>query len=266
MALLNADGKSPGGLACGSFGLVSRGSVLIHLNRKRPPCNLGSVLGCVSHTASENPSPVAVCVTATGAAAAASTTLPLLREALGADVPEVALRLFAGLCRRLSLQAGDMLYAEGESLGEMFVVDEGEVHLVAHGSTVNTVRRAAVLGHEALLTEPPPGAVRTASAVAATDAVVLVAHGSQVSDTPPSARTIPFPAVWTALSRRNRRSSHRFWYKVFPEEPLEEVLMVDARAPVRCSNGSILNHTLAHEAALLQHSTGAPLLNPPLKH
>jgi CRP-like cAMP-binding protein len=127
------------------------------------------------------------------AAAAASTTLPLLREALGAEVPEVPLRLFAGLCRRLSLRAGDILYAEGDSLGEMFVVDVGEVHLVAHGSTVNTIKRAAVLGHEALLTEPPPDAVRTVSAVAATDAVVLVAHTSQVRHTPPSTtHTIPF--------------------------------------------------------------------------
>lgn len=114
----------------------------------------------------------------------ASTTLPLLREALGAETPEVPLRTFAGLCRRLSLKPGDLLYAEGDSLGEMFVVDVGEVHLVAHGSTVNTVKRAAVLGHEALLIDPPPDAVRTASAVAATAAVVLVAHTSQVKPHP----------------------------------------------------------------------------------
>ena len=35
--LLNADGKPPGGLACGSFGL-SRGSSWNHLNRKPPVC------------------------------------------------------------------------------------------------------------------------------------------------------------------------------------------------------------------------------------
>jgi len=35
--LLNGDGKSPGGLAFGSFGLA-RGSVLNNLDRKRPLC------------------------------------------------------------------------------------------------------------------------------------------------------------------------------------------------------------------------------------
>ena len=37
--LLNADGKPPGGLSLWFIWAVSRGSVLNHLNRKRPLCS-----------------------------------------------------------------------------------------------------------------------------------------------------------------------------------------------------------------------------------
>lgn len=79
----------------------------------------------------------------------------------------------------------------------------GEVHLVAHGSTVDTLSRGAVFGHEALLTDHVGGqqAVRTTAAVAATDAAVLVAHTSQVSIHSGE----NFATMWVGTTRGDRK-------------------------------------------------------------
>jgi hypothetical protein len=41
-------------------------------------------------------------------------------------VADAALRMLSSLCRRVTLCAGDVIYAADEPLGQLFVVEAGE--------------------------------------------------------------------------------------------------------------------------------------------
>jgi CRP-like cAMP-binding protein len=65
----------------------------------------------------------------------------------------------------LAFPAGQTIFSEGEKGDSMYVVVEGEVNLVVHGTLVETLPAGGMFGEMALLAKEP----RTATAVASTD-------------------------------------------------------------------------------------------------
>jgi CRP-like cAMP-binding protein len=65
----------------------------------------------------------------------------------------------------LAFPAGQTIFREGENGDSMYVVVEGEVNLVVHGTLVETVPAGGMFGEMALLAKEP----RTATAIAGTD-------------------------------------------------------------------------------------------------
>jgi CRP-like cAMP-binding protein len=69
-----------------------------------------------------------------------------------------------------AVSAGDHVFEEGAANhDEMFVVVEGEIEIVTHGKTVETVAPGGIFGEMALVDRGP----RSAAAVAKTDAKVV---------------------------------------------------------------------------------------------
>jgi len=61
--------------------------------------------------------------------------------------------------------AGQTIFSEGQAGDVMYIVKEGEVDIVVHGKTVETIRSGDIVGEMALIDRHP----RSASAVARTD-------------------------------------------------------------------------------------------------
>ena len=62
-------------------------------------------------------------------------------------------------------QAGQLIFAEGDPAGKMYVVAEGEVEIYVHGHLVETLRAGGVFGEMGLIEQR----VRSAKVVAKTD-------------------------------------------------------------------------------------------------
>lgn len=66
----------------------------------------------------------------------------------------------------ITFAEGATIFSEGDEGETMYVVAEGEVNLIVHGTLVETLAPGGMFGEMALLGKKEP---RTASAVAATD-------------------------------------------------------------------------------------------------
>jgi len=64
----------------------------------------------------------------------------------------------------LSFDAGQQIFAEGDPGDVMFVVKEGDVEIVVHGTVVETLGPGSILGEMALIDRNP----RSATAIAKT--------------------------------------------------------------------------------------------------
>ncbi len=68
-----------------------------------------------------------------------------------------------------SVIAGDTIFSEGEAGDVAYVVTEGEIDLLVHGSSVETVRSGGIFGEMALIDRQ----TRSATATAKTDARIV---------------------------------------------------------------------------------------------
>lgn len=66
----------------------------------------------------------------------------------------------------IAFATGTTIFKEGDAGDVMYVVVEGEVNLIVHGTLVETLKPGGMFGEMALLAKKEP---RSASAVAATD-------------------------------------------------------------------------------------------------
>jgi len=81
----------------------------------------------------------------------------------------IEINIFRHAPDALTLQAGDMLFREGEAGDAMFAVTEGKVELTRDGTIIEDVGPGGILGEMALIDASP----RSASARAATPARVV---------------------------------------------------------------------------------------------
>jgi len=68
-----------------------------------------------------------------------------------------------------SVPAGQAIFREGEPGDVMFVVKEGEVDIIVHGTVIDTIGPGGLIGEMALIDKQP----RSATAVAKSDAKLV---------------------------------------------------------------------------------------------
>ena len=87
----------------------------------------------------------------------------------------VAINIFKHSKDAIPVEAGTILFREGDAGAEMFAVVEGEIDLVRDGTTIETVGEGGIFGELALVDT----AIRGASAQARTAARVVRVDKSQ---------------------------------------------------------------------------------------
>jgi CRP/FNR family transcriptional regulator, cyclic AMP receptor protein len=107
-----------------------------------------------------------------------------------------------------AIEAGGVLFAEGDQADDMFVVKSGEIDVVVAGNVVQTIGPGEILGEMALVDDGP----RSATAVARTDAEVVRVDRRRfefmVQQTPGFATTV-LAIVAERLRAANARADRR---------------------------------------------------------
>lgn len=108
----------------------------------------------------------------------------------------------AGTQERDSFAAGSIIFEAGEPADFMYVVEEGEVEIIAGNQVINTVGPGGILGELALLDHQP----RSATARAKSDCTLLAIDEWRFLN---SVQNRPFFAleVMRAMAERLRRNT-----------------------------------------------------------